>query len=200
MTEEPIKRSADGLSVGDRILAAYLPAVADETAEVVFAKPYTYVGEPWIFVAFQLPNGLIEATHYKADNGVEVYPADTGLSYSRADDGETTQPIAGRVPPHFGAVVSEGGHTAVEVAGGLIEIDPPEGYFIVPHGPVKPPYGSPEREAYDRERDHELRDEWTAMVNAERGWNDESTGLVSGGLVPNCPTCGGDHQTVEPCR
>ena len=126
MTEDPIKRSADGLSVGDRILAAYLPAVADETAEVVFAKPYTYVGEPWIFVAFQLPNGLIEATHYKADNGVEVYPADTGLTYSRADDGETTQSIAGRVPPHFGAVVNEGGHTAVQVAGGLIEIDPPE--------------------------------------------------------------------------
>jgi len=56
-------------------------------------------------------------------------PADpTGLTYSRADDGETTQPIAGRVPPHFGAVVNEGGHTAVQVAGGLIEIDPPEGF------------------------------------------------------------------------
>jgi hypothetical protein len=83
----------------------------------------------------------------------------------------------------------------VEVAGGLIEIDPPEGFipasapvhgvspdgvplcshgddadacqlfhapldqdaaeaegfFLVPHGPVKPPYGSPEREAYDRD-------------------------------------------------
>ena len=75
MTEDPIKRRADGLSVGDRILAAYLPAVGDEPAEVVFAKPYTYVGEAWIFVAFQLPTGLVEATHYKADNGVEIFPA-----------------------------------------------------------------------------------------------------------------------------
>lgn len=92
MTEDPIKRRADGLSVGDRILAAYLPAVGDEPAEVVFAKPYTYVGDPWIFVAFQLPNGLIEGTHYKADNGVEVYPAPdpTGLLHSRAD--EATDP------------------------------------------------------------------------------------------------------------
>lgn len=40
----------------------------------------------------------------------------TGLGYSRADDGETTQPIAGRVPAHFGAV---------EVAGGLVDIGPP---------------------------------------------------------------------------
>jgi len=75
VTEDPIKRRADGLSVGDRILAAYLPAVGDEPAEVVFAKPYTYVGEAWIFVAFQLPTGLVEATHYKADNGVEIFPA-----------------------------------------------------------------------------------------------------------------------------
>jgi hypothetical protein len=35
---------------------------------------------------------------------------------------------------------------------------------------------------------------------AEPGWQDEATGLVSGGLVPNCPTCGNDHHTVEPCR
>ena len=115
MTEDPIKRSADGLSVGDRILAAYLPAVGDEPAEVVFVKPYVYVGEPWIFIAFRLPNGLIEATHYKPDNGVEIYPAPD----------PTGQPIAGRASAHFGAVVNEGGHTAVEVAGGLIEIDPP---------------------------------------------------------------------------
>lgn len=32
------------------------------------------------------------------------------------------------------------------------------------------------------------------------GWRDEATGLVSGGLVPSCPTCGGDHHTAEPCR
>jgi len=130
MTEDPIKRRADGLSKGDRILPAYLPAVGDEPAEVLFVKPYTYVHEAWIFVVFEMPTGLIEATHYKADGGVEIYPAadPTGLTYSRADDGETTQPIAGRFPPHFGAVVSEGGHTAVEVAGGLIEIDPPEGF------------------------------------------------------------------------
>jgi hypothetical protein len=34
----------------------------------------------------------------------------------------------------------------------------------------------------------------------ETDWYDETTGLVSGGLVPNCPTCGDSHHTVEPCR
>lgn len=34
----------------------------------------------------------------------------------------------------------------------------------------------------------------------EGGWLDDATGLVSGGLVPNCPTCGGQHHTIEPCR
>jgi hypothetical protein len=128
VTPKPVKRRAARLVVGDRILPAYLPAVGDEPAEVLFVKPYTYVHEAWIFVAFEMPTGLIEATHYKSDGGVEIYPAPdpTGQTYSRADDGETTQPIAGRVPPHFGAVVNEGGYTAVEVAGGLIEIDPPE--------------------------------------------------------------------------
>lgn len=36
--------------------------------------------------------------------------------------------------------------------------------------------------------------------DSRSGWRDESTGLVSGGLVPNCPTCGGDHHAIEPCR
>jgi len=39
-----------------------------------------------------------------------------------------------------------------------------------------------------------------AVSDIPTSWSDEATGLVSGGLVPNCPTCGGDHHTVEPCR
>lgn len=43
----------------------------------------------------------------------------TGLDYSRPADSDDPQPTAGRTPPHYGAV---------EVAGGLVEIDPPEGF------------------------------------------------------------------------
>jgi hypothetical protein len=147
----PITKRADQLVVGDRILPESLPtSYFKEIGEVVFVKVHDYHAGRYVFVAYMQDNGFYDSTSYEPDSPVMVYPADAGLGYSRADDGETTQPIAGRVPPHFGAVVDEGGNAAVEVAGGLIEIDPPEGYFIVPHGPAKPPYGTPEREAYDR--------------------------------------------------
>ena len=34
---------------------------------------------------------------------------------------------------------------------GCVYADADDGFRLVEHGPVKPPYGSPEREAYDRE-------------------------------------------------
>ena len=49
------------------------------------------------------------------------------------DDPETTQPV-GRIAPHF-----EDGRAVVEVAGGGIEIDPPEG-FVPASAPVEEPY------------------------------------------------------------
>jgi len=67
---------------------------------------------------------------------VEKLRADRGLDYSRPADDPT--PVSGaRVEPHVGAVTESG----------LVDV----GEFLVSHGPVKPPYGSPEREAYDRE-------------------------------------------------
>jgi len=123
----PITKRADQIVGGDRIPSEFLPsAFSDEPGEVVFWRTYHHRGEDYTFVAYcQHDNGSYDSTTFLADREVHVYPADTGLAYSRADDGETTQPIAGRVPAHFGAVVNEGGHAAVEVAGGLVEIDPP---------------------------------------------------------------------------
>lgn len=123
---EPIIKRADQLVVGDRILPGFLPSPwFPEPGEVVYVKVHDYRKGRYVFVAYMQDNGFYDSTSYEPGGEVEVYPADTGLSYSHADDGETTQPIAGHVPPHFGGVVNVGGHAAVEVAGGLIEIDPP---------------------------------------------------------------------------
>jgi hypothetical protein len=137
---QPVPKFADKLAVGDRVPDEYLPHRFNKgPAEVVFVADD---GEAHTFFAFRYPNGQHDSTTLQSAARLMVYPAvAVGHDYSRADDGETTQPIAGRVPPHYGAV---------EVAGGLVEIDEPYGEYLVSHGPVKPPYGSPEREAYDR--------------------------------------------------
>jgi hypothetical protein len=136
----PISKRADQLVVGDRILHKYLPSPwFPEPGEVVYVKVHDYRRGRYVFVAYMQDNGFYDSTSYQVDGYVQVIPADTGLGYSRPADGETTQPIAGRVPPHFGAVVNEGGHTAVEVAGGLIAIDPPEvaRELHIPHCPAR---------------------------------------------------------------
>jgi hypothetical protein len=114
----PIAKRADRLVVGDRILPAFLPSpFFQEPGEVVFVKVHDYRKGRYVFVAYMQDNGFYDSTSYEPGGEVEVYPADpTGLGYSRADDGETTQPIAGRVPAQYGAV---------EVAGGLVDLDPP---------------------------------------------------------------------------
>lgn len=98
-----------------------------------------------------------------------------GFGYSRADDGESPQPSAGRIPAHHedartGEVVMVGGLTAVPVAGGLIEVDQTEGFV-----PASGSYATfaEQREAY--ERDEAMR-------------------------LPRCPNCRGRHHAVEPCR
>jgi hypothetical protein len=60
-------------------------------------------------------------------NLVPGQPMPPGFDYSRADDGEQPGPVAGRIPPHYGVV---------EVAGGLVEVDPPEG-FVPASAPVE---------------------------------------------------------------
>ena len=101
---EPLPKRADQLVVGDRILHRFLPApFAPGPAEVVFLKLHEYRGSRWVFVAYKQDNGFYDATSYMPEGEVEVYPAadPTGQAYSREADGETTQPIAGRVPAHL---------------------------------------------------------------------------------------------------
>jgi hypothetical protein len=138
---QPVAKRAYQLVVGDRVPDEYLPHRFNTgPAEVVFVADD---GEAHTFFAFRYPNGQHDSTTVLSESVLQVSPAPpVGFGYSRADNGEQPGPVAGRIPPHFGAV---------EAAGGLVEVDPPEGYFIVPHGPVKPPYGTPGREAYDRE-------------------------------------------------
>lgn len=116
----------------------------------------------------------------------------TGLAYSRADDGaDDPTPVSGaRVAPHTGGVTDEG---LVDETPGTIEdhlaaggaIENIDGRLVFSGGLV------------DEQRDNA----YAAYDGDEAdGWRDDATGLTSGGLVPNCPTCGGDHHTVEPCR
>lgn len=130
MTTVPVLKRADQLVVGDRIQPGYLPAYSRSGEGVVrYVETYHYRGADWVFAAFATADGDRNSTSYLPAGKLQVIPADTGLDYSRADDDpETTQPIAGRVPAHFGPLVNEGGHTAVAIGGGLIEIDQPEGF------------------------------------------------------------------------
>ena len=115
----PIAKRADQLVVGDRIPSKYLPgAFASEPGEVIYVRVDT--DHQAVFVGVSWNNGCYDGQTFMPSGLIEVHPADpTGLGYSRADDGETTQPIAGRMPAQYGAV---------EVAGGLVEIDPPEDF------------------------------------------------------------------------
>jgi len=134
-----VPKRADQLAVRDRIPDEYLAFRFNQgPAEVVFVAYEDTQPLKWTFVAYRYPNGQHDSMTIRPEAELLVYPADAGLSYSLADDGETTQNLSGRVPPHFGAVVNEGGHTAVEVAGGLIEIDPPDGFVPATTGGLTP--------------------------------------------------------------
>jgi hypothetical protein len=111
---QPIAKRADQLVVGDRILNKYLPSpFSPDPGEVVFVKVHEYRTARWVFVAYRLPDGFYDSTAYLPEGELEVYPA---------ADPEITQPIGER------PLVVEGGVWAVPVAGGLIEVDPPEGF------------------------------------------------------------------------
>ena len=191
---EPVAKRADQLVVGDRIAHHRLPSTyAEGPGEVVYVKPHVYRGNSSVFVAYVHKDGYYDSTSYLPDGVVEVFPADTGLAYSRPD--EDPQPVAGRTPVHFGAVVDEGGPRellaivpsteggvafATAPAGAVtdpvarakavelteaVAADPPEGFV-----PASGAYATfaEQRRVYEQEKDRELRDEWTAMVNAER--------------------------------
>jgi hypothetical protein len=163
---QPVARRADKIVVGDRIPDEYLAFRFNQgPAEVAFVAHEVTQSLPWIFVAYRYPNGQHDSMTVRPEAVLEVFPgAPVGHDYSRADDGETTQPIAGRIPPHF-----EDGRAVVEVGGGLIEIDPPEGFVA-----ATAPYATfaEQREAYEREE---------AM------------------RLPRCPNCRGRHHADEPC-
>jgi hypothetical protein len=165
----PVSKRADQLVVGDRILPHRLPApYFKEPGEVVFVKVHDYRKGRYVFVAYVQDNGFYDSTSYEPDGEVEVYPAPPlGHDYSRAGDGETTQPIAGRLPAHLedgrtGEVVMVGGQTATPVNEVDDSLSEP-GYPV--YAPCQP---------IGCDNGHHLpgcvfieRDQWTAMANAE---------------------------------
>jgi hypothetical protein len=108
---ETVPKRADKLVVGDRIPneQTAFPFNKGE-ATVVFVADEPDKNESHTFVAYRYPNGRHDSMTVRSEAELQVFPAadPTGLAYSRADDGETTQPIAGRTPPHVGAVTDAG--------------------------------------------------------------------------------------------
>ena len=97
-----------------------------------FRKNYAfeYDGPGDLKIADYVPRMALHITV----NLVPEQPMPPGFDYARPADGDEPQPVAGRTPAHFGAVVDVGGHTAVEAAGGLIAIDPPKVFACTAHG------------------------------------------------------------------
>lgn len=217
---EPVRMRADQLSVGDLVPDEYLPHRFNTgPAEVRFVAPD---GEGHTFFAFRYPNGQHDSTTVLSESALEVYPAPdpTGQLYSRPADSDDPQPSGGREPMHTGAW-TDGGLVDETPA---VEMTPPpcgdhsqselscpvcsaqrrafyaalgrrfedEGEYLVSHG-------SPEREVFEVSSSSRGAEPMPSGVQGG-AWLNEEIGLVSGGLVPNCPTCGGDHHTVEPCR
>lgn len=124
---EPVAKRADQIVVGDRIPDEHLPYRFHKgPAEVnlVADDGLDDKGVAYTFLAYRYPNGRHESHTARSDAVLNVFPADTGLGYSRADDGEVTQPIAGRVPSHHeNARTGEVVELPPRVVGGF-EVDP----------------------------------------------------------------------------
>jgi hypothetical protein len=109
MTQQVPKR-ADQLVVGDRIPDEHLAFRFNQgPAQVVFVAYEDTVPLKWAFVAYRYPNGQHDSMTVLPEAVLQVYPAaPVGHDYSRADDPETTQPIAGRMPAHCGGMTDCG--------------------------------------------------------------------------------------------
>src|SRR5689334_22569649 len=95
---EPVTKRADQLIPGDRIPESQLIYKFNKgPAEVVFLAD-----EPedrHTFIAYRYPNRRHESMTVRSEAVLQVFPADTGLGFSRTDgDPEVTQNLSGRVP------------------------------------------------------------------------------------------------------
>ena len=203
VTETTVWRPASEVAAGDRIAAGFLPD--GEAAEVLFTYAYDLSAnsEPFVLVVYRADDSDPDVEHFRADARIPLEAFTNGPEYDRANhaDADTTPvPESRRYPPHTGGVVGP-------VDGGrLVDETGPTCQFEFGGGSVvRQRCGEPIR--WDERYDKWVHADgvWPghdaiAPTVAETGWRDEATGLVSGGLVPNCPTCDGDHHTVEPCR
>lgn len=103
MTHQTISRSADLLTVGDRIAGGFLPPTR-EPAEVAFVHPYQLGTSSWVFVAYLLPGGAPDSDRWLADAMIplDAIADPAGLGYSREPDDDPTPVSPGRVPLHTG--------------------------------------------------------------------------------------------------
>lgn len=118
----PVAKRADQLVVGDQVPDEHLAFRFNQgPAQVVFVAYEDTVPLKWTFVAYRYPNGQHDSMTIRPEAVLMVHPAPApaGLDYSRADDGEVTQAIAGRAPMHTGAV-TEGG-LVDETPGGVAQ-------------------------------------------------------------------------------
>lgn len=133
-----------------RDLAASIGVAADEHLDDRTVLRYRVNGKVWyeLFAWHKAGRGAIDevdrlrarVAELEARGPRVAEPDPTGMAYTRADDDavDPTQP-GPREPLHTGGMTESG---LVDETG--------DGSYLVDHGPVKPPYGTTDREAYDR--------------------------------------------------
>jgi hypothetical protein len=104
---QPVRKRADQLVVGDRILPAYLPAFSLKSpAEVIFVRVHDYHRGQWVFIAYAHEDGFHDCTSYLPQGEVEVYPASAPVEvvHFDFDDGQS---VCGLAPttPHRASLV-----------------------------------------------------------------------------------------------
>lgn len=126
VADQPVKRAAAELAVGDRIAEGFLPT--GEPADVLFLDHYTHGGMSWVLVVYRFADGEPYANSFAADRQIRLESvADNGMGYSREAD-DPTPVIPARREPHFGGVV-DGGQLVDET-----ERPPPAGVLQVLDG------------------------------------------------------------------